>query len=188
MSRIAALALCALLASTSFATVLYNFESGAQGWGSFGPVTSDSGPIAGSVGQGRYHAFDTSIGGWGIVDVSPATNLSAYTGLTVDARLVSPLGNFPVYVGNYGLDFGVEVGGVEYYAAPITLTGAFQTCTLNFAGLVPGGSDMSGALIKLRLVTAGGAGVGRVDYDQVTGVPEPAALVLLGLLAALRRR
>jgi hypothetical protein len=169
-------------------TVLYDFTSGGQGWGSYGAPTTDSGVLpGGSVGQGRYHAFDWALGSWGIVDVSPATDLTAYTGLTVDARLVAN----PTYPDDAprAVDLGLVIGGNEYYAPAVTLTSSYQTFAITFADFVPNGSDLSAAIIQFRILRNGyPTGLGRFDYDQVTGVPEPATLLMLCLLPLIRRR
>ena len=189
---VAATAAVLLFASVGSAGILYDFESGPQGWGAFGTPTTDSGVIPeGSVGQGRFHSADFGLGGWGIIDVSPAgVDLSAYTGLSVDARWRDIDGYTPIS-GVAELDIGIEVAGVEYYAPAVTLTSEYQTLSIDLAAIAPG-VDLSSSIIKLRILSAptGGTGVGELDYDQVTGIPEPASIVLmsLGLLIAARRR
>lgn len=187
----AALAVLALTSASFAGVVLFDFESGSQGWGSFGVPTTDSGVLPeGSVGQGRYHAFQADLGGWGIIDVSPlGLDLTPYTGFSVDARLVDIAG-YPPYAGPKNVDIGIGLPDEsEFYAAPVTLTSSYQTYAVNLADFVPAGTNLANVQIKLRiLMGAGTAGVGRFDYDQITAVPEPAALVLLGLLALLRRR
>jgi len=189
---VAATAAVLLFASAGSAGVLYDFESGPQGWGSYGTPTTDSGGIPeGSVGQGRFHSADFGLGGWGIIDVSPAgVDLSAYTGLSVDARWRDIPGYTPI-TGVAELDIGIEVAGIEYYAPAVTLTSEYQTLSIDFAAVAPG-VDLSSSIIKLRILSGptGGTGVGELDYDQITGIPEPASIVLmsLGLLLAARRR
>lgn len=189
---VAATAAVLLFASVGSAGILYDFELGSQGWGAYGTPTTDSGVIPeGSVGQGRFHSADFGLGGWGIIDVSPAgVDLSAYTGLSVDARWRDIDGYTPIS-GVAELDIGIEVAGVEYYAPAVTLTSEYQTLSIDLAAIAPG-VDLSSSIIKLRILSAptGGTGVGELDYDQVTGIPEPASIVLmsLGLLIAARRR
>lgn len=188
MKMTAAIVAAVLVCSAGQADVLYDFESGSQGWGAFGTPTTDSGVIPdGSVGQGRYHAANFDLGGWGMVDVSPATDLSAYTGMSVDVRFDDIPGYTP-FSGTPGLDIGIEVGGSEYYAPAVVLTDSYVTYSVNFADILPGGSDLSGAIIKLRMLRGDNAGVGRLDYDQVTGIPEPMSLLLLGVGAMVLRR
>jgi len=187
MKKIIGISIAALMLGASAQAVLYDFESGSQGWGSFGPLTTDSGPVPGSVGQGRYHAADFDLAGWGIVDVSPATDLSGFTGLSVDAFLDNAIGYTP-FSGTPALDIGVEVSAVEYYAPAVILTGSFATYTVNFADFVPGGTDLSSAIIKLRMLEGGNSGVGVLKYDEITGVPEPMSLLLLSLGALMLRR
>lgn len=172
--------------------ILYDFETGGQGWGSFGPLTTDSGVFpSGSVGKGRFHAADYSLPGWGIVDVSPFRTFAPYVGFSLDARLVNIPG-YPDYSGPALLDIGIGLPDEnEYYAAAVLLTGGYQTFTVLFGDFVPGSVDLSNVQIKLRILDSGATGTARFDYDQITGiVPEPASLGLLGLLAvaALRRR
>ena len=183
------------------ATVLFDFESGAQGWGSYGPLDTGSGPIAGSVGQGRYHTADFSATGWGIVEVSPVVNLSEYTGMSVDARLRN-VPTYPDFSGTPEMEFMIVVGYAEW-TTKVTLTSEYQTFAVDFVALTPNyyasiapyyGSlpALNNPALKIQLVMRKGdkAGTGELDYDQVSGTPEPASLALaaLGLLAVLRRR
>lgn len=189
MNRIIGITIAALvLGASAQAATLYDFESGGQGWGSFGPLTTDSGPTTGSVGQGRYHAANFDLAGWGIVSVSPATDLSGYTGLSLDALLGNATGYTP-FSGTAALDIGIEVNAVEYYAPAVILSDTFATYSVNFADFVPGGSDLSSAIIKLRMTKGTNTGVGVLRYDEVAGVPEPMSLMLLSLgVLMLRRR
>ena len=92
MKRVAVLILPALavlaLVPIGAAAVMFNFEGSAQGWGSFGPITTDSGQLVGggSSGDGRYHVGDFDAAGWGMVDVSPVVDLSGMTTMSMDAR------------------------------------------------------------------------------------------------------
>ena len=101
------LSLTVMLAATipvAGQTVLYDFEFGDDGWGSYGTITTDSGlTFFGSSGLGRFHVGDFSLDDmfpdnpllWGIVDVSPAgIDLSPFTGFSVDALFQSVPG-FP---------------------------------------------------------------------------------------------
>src|SRR3954470_11521399 len=107
--------LCILVGvgSVQAQTVLFNFDDGAQGWGSFGAITTDSGSISGSLGLGRYHSADFSVpdaGNFGIVDVPPGgQNLSSFGRLSVDARFVDVPG-FEPFVGVRELDIVVATG------------------------------------------------------------------------------
>lgn len=159
-------------------TILYDFETGDQGWGSFGTITTDSGLTFGSSGQGRFHVGDFSLDDldpgnpllWGIVDVSPlGVDLSPFSGFSVDVQFNS-LPGFPDYTGDKILDIGIEIAGVEYYDTPVTMTEIYQTYTVNFSEFVPNGEDLSSSRIKLRILSSHGMGVGQIDYDQIIGV------------------
>src|SRR5262245_18836078 len=77
-------------------TLLFTFDDGPQGWGSFGAITTDVGSLPGTIGSGRYHTGDYSVpdvGNFGIVDVSPpGQNLSSFQGISIDARFVDQPG------------------------------------------------------------------------------------------------
>lgn len=172
-------------------TILFDFETGRQGWGSFGAITTDSGelPFDGSVGQGRYHAGDFSepdTGNFGIVDVSPVgQNLSAFGGLSVDARFVDVPG-FPAFEGVKELDIIVAKNPgpneEEFIAPKVTMTEEYQTFSVFFKDfrselttLAPTTADLTSVQIKLRVLNVNGVGVARFDYDQVTGLAPVAA-------------
>ena len=180
-----------VVSQAGYATVLYDFESGNQGWGAFGTPTTDSGITDfGSVGKGRFHSADFDLGGWGMIDVSPAgVDLSSYTGLSVDALLKGIPGYTP-FSGTPNLDIGVDIAGTEYYASAVMLTDSYVTYTVMFADFLPGGADLSNVQIKLRMLKGANTGVAEFDYDQVTGVPEPGSLGLLalGVFAVIRRK
>lgn len=162
-------------------TVLFDFESGdGQGWGSFGPVTTDSGAWPfGSDGFGRFHTGDFDMVGWGMVDVSPLNapllDLSGFSGISVDAQFHSVVG-YPEYSGHTMLDIGLGFGpgaAIEYYAPPVTLTDSFQTFEVSFASMQLGqDADLTLAIIKLRFLNDDlNSGIGQLDYDQIIGLP-----------------
>lgn len=171
----------AMLASVLTAqaqTVLFDFETGDQGWGSFGTITTDSGLTIGSSGQGRYHVGDFSLDDldpgnpllWGIVDVSPlGVDLSPYSGFSVDVQFTSVPG-FPEYTGDKILDIGIEIAGVEFFDTSVTMTDLYQTFTVNFADFVPAGEDLSSSRIKLLVLSSHGMGIGKIEYDEVIGL------------------
>jgi hypothetical protein len=202
--------LCVVLAVLALATtglandVLFDFNSGSQGWGSFGPVTTDSGLQAtGGVGgtQGRYHVGDFSLAGWGMVDVSPVVNLTAYTGMSVDARLRNVTG-YPAFAGIPAMKFLLGIGYAEW-STTVTLNSGYQTFAVNFANLIPDGVYATapitpaqlanpGLQIKLTMGNVDNTGTAELDYDNIVGiVPEPVSFALFGLgltLVARRRR
>jgi hypothetical protein len=179
-------ALWIVCGAASAQTILYDFEDGAQGWGSFGAITTDSGEKLGSVGLGRYHTADfsvTDVGNFGIVDVSPPDlDLSPYGGLAVDARFVDVPG-FEPFVGVKELDIIVATGeGAtenEFFAPKVTMTDEFQTFSAPFSsfrsalnGLAPTQADLAAIRIKLVVLNANGVGTAELNYDEVTGLPK----------------
>ena len=167
-------------------TVLFDFQTGDQGWGSFGSITTTSGelPVGGSVGQGRYHVGDYSLpdaGNFGIVDVSqPSQDLSAFDGLSVDALFRDVSGQSP-FVGAKELDIIVATGlgptEEEFFAPKQTMSNTFQTFSVMFDefqssidSLPPTPADLSDVTIKLVVLNSNGTGVAELVYDQVTGI------------------
>src|SRR3954468_9066969 len=166
-------------------TVLFNFDDGPQGWGSFGAITTDSGSISGSLGPGRYHAANFSVpdaGNFGIVDVSPGNqNLSSFSGLSVDARFVDVPG-FDPFVGVRELDIVVATGSgaseEEFFAPKQTLDDTFyDTFAVPFNQFKssidqqpPTVAELSNVTIKLVVLNTNGTGTARLDYDQITGL------------------
>ncbi len=164
-------------------TVLYDFESGSQGWGSFGAITTAFGelPTGGSIGQGRFHRGDFSQpdgGNFGIVDVSPpGQDLSSFVGLSVDA-LFKDVAEQPAFVGVKELDIAVETTtGEEFFAPTITMTDEYQTFSVAFNDfqststlLPPTPTDLSDVTIKLVVFNSNGTGFAELNYDRVTGL------------------
>ena len=182
-NRIVRLAVIATLVVPGLALadqVLFDFESGAQGWTAFGPITTDSGLLSsGAVGQGRFHVGDFALAGWGMVDVSPVVDLSAYTGMRVMARLVDVAGQ-PAFAGTPEMKLMLAIGYAEW-SSPVTLASSYQFFSVNFADLVPDGTVATapitpaqlsdpGLQIKLVMLKGTNTGVGELDYDQVTGI------------------
>lgn len=167
-------------------TVLFNFEDGPQGWGSFGAITTDKGALPGSVGFGRFHSADFSLpdaGNFGIVDVSPAgQNLSTFGGISVDARFVDQPG-FEQYVGVRELDIVVATGDdsneEEFFAPKQTMSDTFyDTFAVPFSSFKssldqqpPTIAELANVRIKLVVLNTNGTGAARFDYDEVTGLP-----------------
>lgn len=160
--------------------VLYSFESGSDGWGAFGPLTTDSGVDPdGAIGQGRYHVADFGLAGWGIVAVSPSVDLSAFSGLRVTARLREVPG-FTPFAGTPVLRMGVGIGEAEWLS-DFVLTETFAAYSANFADLTPDGvfatapitpAELADPNLQIKFVIPKDAntGVGEFNYDQVTGL------------------
>ncbi len=162
--------------------VLFDFESGDQGWGSFGAIGTDSGllPTGGSNGQGRFHSanFGLPDTDFGIVDVSPSgQDLSPFAGLAIDARFTDVVGQ-PDFVGSKLLNVAIQKStGEEFFAPAVGMTDTYRTFELAFSdfqsgstGLSPTPTDLSDSTIKLIVFNANGTGVGVLGYDEVTGV------------------
>ncbi|MCB9850187.1 MAG: hypothetical protein H6817_05730 [Phycisphaerales bacterium] len=165
------------LTPTHPTAVVYDFESGDQGWGSFGPYSTDSGLIAGgSSGQGRYHIadFDLSTTGFGIVDTSPlGVDLSAYTGLSVDVRMLNVPGE-TAFGGQREFDLALGIGEKEFIVTDLQATTDYQTFAVNFYELAPQPTieELSDPNLEIKLIVRsdGKSGVLELDYDQVTGI------------------
>jgi hypothetical protein len=167
-------------------TVLFDFEDGEQGWGSYGAITTDKGfTVDGSVGFGQFHSADFSIpdaGNFGIVDVSPPSqNLSTFGGISVDARFLDVTG-FPPFVGDKLLDLIVATGDdsneEEFFAPKQTMTDQYQTFAVQFADFKsandaqpPTLAELASMRIKLVVLNVNGTGTAQLQYDQVTGLP-----------------
>jgi hypothetical protein len=185
--RLASGFLCLLAGATGVQaqTVLFDFQNGAQGWGSFGAITTDSGVLAGSAGLGRFHSADFSVpdaGNFGIVDVSPSgQNLSSYGGLSVDARFVDVSG-FEPFVGVRELDIVVATGSdateEEFFAPKQTMDDTFfNTFAVPFSQFKssidqqrPTVDELANVRIKFVVLNTNGTGTARLDYDEVTGL------------------
>jgi hypothetical protein len=183
------LLLCALAAGTAHSqAVLFDFEEGSQGWGSYGAITTDSGDKFGDYGFGRYHIGDFSQpdqGNFGIVDISPpGQNLAAYGGMSVNARLVDVPG-FDPYVGEKLLDLvlatGTDPNEHEFFAPAVTMTDQWQTFSVPFSefqsnvtGLAPSAADLADIRIKLVVFNVHGTGIAELNYDEILGLAKTA--------------
>lgn len=165
---------------TSADQLLFSFEGGSEGWGAFGPLTTDSGTNAnGAVGNGRYHAGDFDLTGWGMVDVSPTVDLTDRTGLRVLARMTDATG-FPAFTGTPVMRMGLGIGDAEWLA-DFVLTSEYAAYEASFDQLIPDGTFATapitpaqlsdpGLIIKLVIPEGGNSGVGVFNYDQVTAI------------------
>ena len=167
--------------------ILFDFESGSQGWASFGEGSTGNGllPTGGSGGagpQGRYHRadFDTPTMTYGFGDISPTgQNLSAYTGMSIDMRLRSHVPSDP-FVGTPEVEFMLAIGYAEW-AKTFTLADTYQTCTAAFTELAPQGTatqpitpaQLASPSLRIKLIMRKRTNHGQVelDYDQVMAIP-----------------
>ncbi|MCB9850188.1 MAG: PEP-CTERM sorting domain-containing protein [Phycisphaerales bacterium] len=207
---IALVAALLLVPATNAAVPIYDFESGAQGWFSFGTPTTDSGnELGGSAGTllGRYHTGDFDLGGWGMGDASPTgVDLSSYTGLSIDMYYDVPpdlQGAQVPFNGTWETELMIAIGYAEW-STSFPLTNSYDTYSVDFVDLTPnyyaniapyfgGLPNLNDPGLKIQLITRSsiGTGTGRLHYDQISGiVPEPASLALLGLgaFALIQRR
>lgn len=196
------------------ATVLFDFETGVQGWYRFGNPTLDFGPTTeGSVGNGlSYVAGFTDPTWWGGAVKSPdlptvGIDMSQYSGFSADVQLsVDALD--PVYTGTPpNVELMFQLPGYLEWAKVVSLPmdGNYYTISSSFADLVPQSSatapitmaQLQDPSLEIRVVlrnqqayVGGSTGKLRMRVDQVQGIPEPASIALLSLggLALLRKR
>ena len=185
LSSRAILALSLLLTGVANAesTILADFESAnlgsyspRGGWSAFGAGTTDRGVhTSGSSGQGAFHSINWDLATWGIGDIATsAIDLSAYEGVTIDARLV-PLTD---YAGSAALELAFDLpSGAEYATPPQPRTDDYQTLTFNFADLActagSGALDLSAGTPKLIVRSNGQSGSCRFDFDEITAFNSP---------------
>ena len=172
-----------LTAALRQADMLFDFESGSQGWSSFGVGTISSGiTTEGSVGNGRFHNINFSDPGmtWGAGDKTPdGVDLSEYSGMSIDARLTSYDAGNP-FTGSPIMEFMLSIGYMEW-AEEVELAENYQRFSVDFDDLTPQGtatgpvtkSQLSdpGMRVKLILRKAGKAGKAKLEYDQLSGLP-----------------
>lgn len=170
---------------TDPAVTLFDFEDGDQGWFSFGFGTIDSGllPTGGSGGsQARFHKadFDDPTMTFGFGDISPTVNMSPYTGMSIDMRLVEFDSSAP-FSGMPTVEFGLSIGAAEWRSNQ-SLTDTYQTFSVDFVDLVPDGlyatqpitqAQLSHPNLAVKLIMRKASNSGKVelDYDQVRGLP-----------------
>lgn len=161
--------------------VLFDFETGEQGWQAFGVLTTDSGVTPdGAIGQGRFHVadFDADTSGL-IVSISPDANtsgidLSEYIGLKLDMRLINVAGETPFS----GLpEVRVAVGYSDTdFAQTFLVTDTYDTYTVMFADLTPQPTPADLAnpdlAIKVVMFENNNTGVGELDFDEIIGIRE----------------
>lgn len=145
-------------------------------------------------------------------------DLTQFTGMAVDARFVSvdgtgnppaggpddlEAGQVPFTSTNpVTVEFALGIYPGQEWAKEFVITDQYQTFQVDFVDLVPQyystapitPAQLAAPNLEIRLIIRNAAdrvGVGRLDFDNVRGVPEPGALALLGAataMAVLRRR
>ncbi len=178
----AALALVLLVASlagqaVSADSILTDFNAAAAGsynpragWSAFGNGTADRGVhMLGSVGNCAYHSIDWSGASWGIGDVATASiDLSAYTAIRIDARIVDTGGHTGIALFAFALDLP---GGAEWSSPNVALSSTYQTLTFNFADLTrtagSGALNLAAGTPKFLVRKNGQTGTARFDFDEI---------------------
>lgn len=155
---------------TDFEDVSIGSYNPRAGWFAFGNGTLDRGVISdGASGQGAFHSVNWDGSTWGIGNRWQATDLSSYTGLRLQARLVTQAG----YSGVGLLRFSVNVlsNGAEWSTSTLEMSSEYKTYEFSFADLtLTGGSgalDLANAELKLTVRKNGQMGRARFDFDQV---------------------
>jgi len=159
--------------------VLFDFESGTQGWQAFGVLTTDSGVTPdGSVGQGLFHVadFDADTSGL-IVSVSPhasttGIDMSEFEGMKLDMRLVDVAGETPF---SGSPQVRVILGhDTEEFVETFSVTETYATYSFDFRDMEPRPTpaDLAdpGLQIKLVMLENNNSGVGELDFDEIVGV------------------
>lgn len=161
--------------------VIADFNSATVGsynpranWNAFGYGTTDRGITAsGSSGNGAYHSVDFADSTWGVGDKEEAfRDLSAYSAIRVDARLLPNVG----HSGTPQLRLGLNMadGATEWSTPTVDLTADYQTYTFEFGTLTrtagSGALDLTNCQIKLVLRKNDQAGTARFDFDEVFAV------------------
>ena len=167
-------------ASAAADTVLSDFNAASpgsynprDGWQAFGNGTLDSGVISGgSLGNGAYHSVNWGTAAWGVGDLATgAVDLSPFTEVTVDARLVDTGGHTGVGLLRLALDLP---GGTEWSTTSQTLTGGYQTFVFDLNSMTrtagSGPLDLAAGTPKLIVAKNGQSGTARIDFDEIIGV------------------
>jgi len=143
-----------------------------EGWSAFGYGTTDRGVhIDGSVGRGAYHTVNWADSTWGIGDSEAFRDLSAYTAIRVDARVVSLEGHTGTPL--LRLSFNMADGS-EWSAPTVPLTGTYQTYTFEFSTLYrtagSGPLVLTNAQPKLTVRKNNQTGRARFDFDEIVAI------------------
>ena len=152
-----------------------DFHDGFTGWGVAGDVAFSDG--------GGYGVMDGVAGGWGVLVATDAgislasLGVSAGDTITVemDMILLGGAGNPGIKLESWGS--GANISYTPDMTAPITS----EWATYSWDYTIAAGADA----LKFVAIWGGGASVG---YDNLSIVPEPATMALLGLGALVLRR
>ncbi|MBC8378865.1 MAG: PEP-CTERM sorting domain-containing protein [Planctomycetes bacterium] len=152
-----------------------DFHDGLNGWGLAGDVTFSDG--------GGYGVMDGVAGGWGVFVATdagiPLASLGVSAGDTItvemDMILLAGAGNPGIKIESWGGGGHISNSGDINGA----ITGSWATYSWDYT--IAAGADA----LKFVPLWGGGASVG---YDNLSIVPEPATMALLGLGALVLRR
>ncbi len=157
-------------------TVLSDFDADTVGsynprggWTAFGAGTTDRGITAdGAVGRAAFHSVNWDQSSWGIGNKEAFRDIAGYTGIQVDARVVSGSG----HTGTPLLRFALNVGnGSEWSTPTVPLTGTFATYVFAFDTLTlrsgSGTLDLTDAQPKFIVEKNAQGGSARFDFDEV---------------------
>ncbi len=201
------------LAGAAQADVLFDFETGVQGWYRFGGGTLHFGPAAGegSSGDGIVYVTNLNESLWGGAVKSPdlpgvGIDMSQYTAFSADVQLSNDALD-PVYPGpGPNVELMLNLPGYLEWTASYSLPvdGQYYTLSSTYADLVPSNAatapitlaQLQDPSLEIRVLLRNtqrdaGAPSGkiRLRVDNVQAVPEPVAGLLLavGGFALLRR-
>ena len=159
-----------------------DFENGLTGWGIAGDLAFSS-PATGGNPDGYGIMDQTSSGGWGVLVATDAGIPLASLGLTAGQTYTFTMDMIQLAgTGNAGLKLESWAGGGNLdYTADMTVPITSEWATYSWDYTINAGADA----IKCVAIWGGGSSVG---YDNLSVVPEPTTMALLGLGALVLRR
>ncbi len=160
-----------------------DFEDGLTGWGQAGAGTVFSSPATGGNPDGYGIMDQTSGGGWGVLVATDAGIPLASLGLTAGETYTFTMDMIQLAgTGNAGLKLESWAGGVNLdYTADMVVPITSEWATYSWDYTINAAADA----IKCVAIWGGSSSVG---YDNLSVVPEPTTMALLGLGGLLLRR